>query len=246
MYMDKVDYEDLKTTRDYLQDISKIIGKVQQLFLPFSPNDWQRGLEVNENGISSQDLDDGLRIILDLSELQLIIGKHCQKLDGLSVKEVLKHVQDWLNSTDKTEKIPEIEFTSESKSIDIKQAQIIKKLLYLAEKSLVELEKSTKSEKFSPILLYPHHFDLSITRPVNKDDAISYTYGFSIGDENIAEPYFYVTKYPEDNNFTGITLPKPSYWQTKGFRGAILKYNDIVSDDDYFKLICDYFKVTID
>lgn len=51
-----VDYAATLATRDCLQDIAKVIGKAQQLFLESDPHDYQRGLIVTEYGFASQAL----------------------------------------------------------------------------------------------------------------------------------------------------------------------------------------------
>jgi len=75
----------------------------------------------------------------------------------------------------------------------------------------------------SPILVYPHHFDLSLVW-FPHDDQLQFSLGWSTGDETINEPYIYLTASPEPKGFTDMKLPVGAYWQKEGFSGAILPY----------------------
>ena len=95
-------------------------------------------------------------------------------------------------------------------------------------------------EETSAIQLWPHHFDLAMTwlpgdkvagqDPDNAEYADKQmTFGFTLGDETIAEPYFYVTAYPLPGAFPTLPLPKGTRWHTTGFHGAALTYR-LLSD----------------
>ena len=99
------------------------------------------------------------------------------------------------------------------------------------------------SEETSPIQLWPHHFDLSMLwLPGQKiegqdpdDEEHSdkqMNFGFTFGDQGIAEPYFYVTAYPLPDGFTELELPTGTYWQTEGFSGAVLAYKTLIQNSD--------------
>jgi hypothetical protein len=75
----------------------------------------------------------------------------------------------------------------------------------------------------APVLLYPHHFDLSLVW-FPWDDERQLALGWSTGDETIRRPYIYVTAWPEPEGFAGLPLPDGAYWQKAGFSGAILPY----------------------
>jgi hypothetical protein len=98
-------------------------------------------------------------------------------------------------------------------------------------------------EETSPIQLWPHHFDLSmIWLPGHKipgqdpaDEEYSdkqMNFGFVLGDEGIAEPYFYVTAYPLPDALPGTELPAGTTWKSDGFNGAVLLYTDLVGMSD--------------
>ena len=98
-------------------------------------------------------------------------------------------------------------------------------------------------EETSPIQLWLHHFDLAMSwlpggkvpgqDPENAEYADQQMgFGFTLGDETIQEPYFYVTAYPLPDAFPTLTLPAGTTWQTTGFTGAVLTYRLLVDSSD--------------
>lgn len=96
-------------------------------------------------------------------------------------------------------------------------------------------------EEASPIQLWPHHFDLSMLwLPGDKvsgqelDDEESadkqMNFGFTFGDDEIPEPYFYVTAYPLPNSFPSLRMP--AWWHSGAFSGAVVLYRSLVQEDD--------------
>ena len=98
-------------------------------------------------------------------------------------------------------------------------------------------------EETSPIQLWPHHFDLTMTwlpgekvpgqDPENEEYADKQMgFGFVLGDETVPEPYFYVTAYPLPDAFPTLPLPTGTAWQTIGFNGAVLPYRLLNDSSD--------------
>jgi hypothetical protein len=101
-------------------------------------------------------------------------------------------------------------------------------------------------EETSPIQLWPHHFDIAMTwlpgAKVAGQDADNLehaeyadrqmAFGFTLGDETIAEPYFYVSAYPLPEAFPTLPLPAGSVWHTTGFHAAVLRYRFLSDSRD--------------
>ena len=96
-------------------------------------------------------------------------------------------------------------------------------------------------EETSPIQIWPHHFDLGMLwlpgakvdgqDPDNEEYADkSMNFGFTFGDEGIAEPYFYITAYPFPDVFPNLSLPPGTTWHTEGFSGAVLPYRSLLEN----------------
>lgn len=107
----------------------------------------------------------------------------------------------------------------------------------------MEVFRAGIREETSPVQLWPHHFDLSLLwlpgekipgqDPANEEYADKQmNFGFTFGDEGIPEPYFYVTAYPQPDEFPGIPLPTGAVWHSEGFSGAVLPYRALLDSND--------------
>lgn len=93
------------------------------------------------------------------------------------------------------------------------------------------------------VRLWPHHFDLAVLWmtgrliPGQDPDDEDYAdermnFGFSTGDATVPEPYLYATAYPLPVEMPHAELPAGAQWQTEGWQGALLPYNDLVGAED--------------
>lgn len=96
------------------------------------------------------------------------------------------------------------------------------------------------AEETSPIMLWPGHFDLAMMwlpgekiqdrDPANEEYSDKQmNFGFSFGDAEITEPYFYTTAYPLPPTMTALSLPGNARWHKGGFTGAVLEYQHLRS-----------------
>lgn len=241
--MQIINYSKIVSTRDYLQDIAKVVGKTQQLFVPTEPHYWHVGLEVTKKGFRTQKLDSQKvkgRLEVDLQNGIICSTRESWNLGGVTPNQLLDDFQLWLKDIGIQKKISKPKLSGRETVCEQDQALIILNMLSLSHKALLKQKQELTTGITSPVLLYPHHFDLALSWfPI---PAQQYTLGFSTGDESIAEPYFYVTAYPETMDFVSRSLEEPAYWQKRGFSGAALKYNDIVKTSDPNKLVQNFFK----
>jgi hypothetical protein len=49
-------------------------------------------------------------------------------------------------------------------------------------------------------------------------------FGFSTGDKNIPDAYFYVLSYPVLEELSNINLPNDAKWNNEGFQGGVMMY----------------------
>lgn len=214
--MGHVSYASLQPTRDFVQDIARVMGKAQQVFLRADPNDWHRGLLITTNGLAAQPfshtITDNLKIELNLHNGTVSIGAKTWEIATISAQNLLQE------------------------------------MLHTANEVLQGIKPSITNGVVGPVLLYPHHFDASLSwfpdRHVASDTSQErqYTFGFSTGGGSIEEPYYYATLWPNTAEFTAKTLP-PAYWQHTGFTGAVLKYNDTL--DQPLNLPQTFFKALL-
>ena len=102
--------------------------------------------------------------------------------------------------------------------------------------------RSGISEETSPIHIWPHHFDLAMMwlpgrKIPGKDPAdeeqsdVQMNFGFTLGDAGIAEPYIYITAYPLPDAFPDMVLPTGATWHTEGFKGIVLPYESLLTNE---------------
>jgi hypothetical protein len=225
--------EDFYPTRDYIQDAAHAIGSLQRAFLPKDPHDWQYGLEVYMRGISTQVFEfDGAdtRALIDFISHRVRIGEVSWNLADYSGSELFKNIKVWLESQGVKATLEEPPFSGGS-AYDEAQAKTYAEALWWLDRQFRGVKAGLKGGLSAPILLYPHHFDLSLAW-FPFDDERQLSLGWSTGDEHIREPYVYFTAYPEPAKFTELELPDEAYWQKKGFSGAILTYAELQTEKD--------------
>jgi len=86
----------------------------------------------------------------------------------------------------------------------------------------------------SPLCCWPHHFDLAALTmlPAGRSaDTGTVGIGLSPGDEYYAEPYFYVSVYPDPNPATFPRLPKIGTWHTRDFTAAVATAHQILATE---------------
>ncbi len=98
-------------------------------------------------------------------------------------------------------------------------------------------------EEMSPIMLWPGHFDLAMMWLAGEkipgqdpaDEEYSdkqMNFGFSLGDDLLPAPYFYITAYPMPEAFPALPLPAGARWQDDGFNGVVLDYAELANRTD--------------
>jgi hypothetical protein len=230
---------ELGPTRDYLREVALVLGSLQRAFLPKHPRDWQHGLEVTMRGLSTQPFmvaGEAVQASLDLVSNKVRLDGNKWPLKDYDGPELFQEVQVWLQSKGVDVELEEPKFTDGSRHFDAGQANAYAGALWWMEARFRDLKAGINEGVTSPILLYPHHFDLSLVW-FPYDDERQLRLGFSTGDETIAEPYLYLTAYPEPAGFTAIELPKAAHWQSDGFSGAILPYAVLQADKQPTELL---------
>lgn len=98
---------------------------------------------------------------------------------------------------------------------------------------LEEFSAKLAGPRASPILCWPHHFDIATL--VNLEEgpnARSIGVGASPGDDYYPQPYVYVSPWPRFDAGKLPDLPPPGRWHTEGFFGAVATGEDILAMKD--------------
>lgn len=84
----------------------------------------------------------------------------------------------------------------------------------------------------TPVLCWPHHFDMATLLELERDAAGAATQtiglGLSPGDVHLSEPYVYVNHWPEQS-FAPAQPLSAGEWRSEGWRGAQLRAADLVA-----------------
>jgi hypothetical protein len=227
---------EFKQTRDFIQDVTKVIGKAQQVFLPKDPNDWHRGLLVAKNGICTQQLNNHAPIELNLRNGEITFNSVTLPLKSTSAQHIFTEITRSISK-----EIEQPELVTSSPKFNNAAAFNILKILNYANESLSEFKTHIKTGVTSPVLLYPHHFDISLvwypkrSHPAQMEQKHQLTFGLSTGDDTISEPYFYITSYPNGEQLKNKNFPTHAYWNKKDFTAAILPYSQAHEANEVIK-----------
>ena len=112
-------------------------------------------------------------------------------------------------------------------------------------------------EETSPLMVWPGHFDMAMMwlpgekiegqDPSNEEYSDKQmNFGFTLGDEGIPEPYFYITTYPLPDAFPGLDLPAGATWHTEGFNGVVLRYESLLASQDPHSELVGLWNLLID
>jgi len=211
-----------------LRDAALVLGKLQQVFLPVDPHEWQHGLEVNMRGPLTQAMmvkGREVRASIDLVAHKVRLDGVMWKLEEYDGPELYKNVRVWLESQGVDGELAEPAFGGAGKEYDAEQAKAYGEALWWLDKQFRIVKAGLEGGLTSPILVYPHHFDLSLVWFPNNDEK-QLSLGWSTGDETIAEPYLYLTGLEQRK------LPEGVFWQTEGFTGAVLPYDALVKSSE--------------
>ncbi len=112
---------------------------------------------------------------------------------------------------------------------------------------------AAQDKRFTPVRCWPHHFDLAALLTLKEahdpENTESLGIGLSPGDENIAEPYFYLSVWPYPEIDLAKLPPLPGgQWQTEGWVGALLTADQISRETSaaaQARLVADFILIAI-
>lgn len=256
---------DWKETRDTIQKYAQMLGAIRENSTESHPHWWHISLLVTDNGLTTTPLtvvkdstDKTFEIILDFQNHKLRIESNYRELKQISLTgQSLGALCDETCSL-----LTDIGITpsvDKSKFMNSKQGKYDPEYVTKYWKALKEVNellnkfRDELGEERSPVQLWPHHFDLSMSwfsgRLVpgkEPNDAESskeqMMFGFSTGDDSISDPYFYVLTYPTPEEFPDFDMPNGARWNTNGFQGGVMMYETFVNSDNPGVTLFNYFK----
>ena len=254
-----------RETRDTLQKYAQMTGKIREMMSKPHPNWWHISLRVSDRGLTTTPIPkdknthgQSFEIILDLKNHQLIIESNFRevktlKLTGQSLCALCEETCSLLTDIGVFLPIDKEKFADgKSGKYDERAAADY----WTALKEINRLTNKFRSElsgERSPVQLWPHHFDLSTSwfsgRMVpDKDpnDAESskeqMMFGFSTGDDIIADAYFYITAYPVPDGLQNLQISEDARWNSDGFQGGVMMYESFAGARNPEEKLLNYFR----
>jgi hypothetical protein len=99
--------------------------------------------------------------------------------------------------------------------------------------TILERRRATLGERAGPVQVWPHGFDMAFewfggkTSTEGDEQSAQVNLGFYPGDP----PYFYSSPWPFDDALTEAPLPHGAVWNTEGWKGAMLPYDEVRGGD---------------
>jgi len=252
---------DWQNTRDTLQTFAQILGTVREALTPKQQHWMHVNLRPDVRGLSTPlipGIDNSLKLHLDLISHELVVQASSGEIFSHSLKNQTSTAFCDLLLQD----LAKLNINSQIELDNFSGEQILEydpqkaghywqALRQIAE--IFETFKGGLRGHATTINLWPHHFDLAFiwfsgrlvpgTDPNDEENADEQlSFGFSTGDEGIPDPSFYFLGYPWQKKTSQAELPQKAKWQSEGWNGGLLMYEELVSAKDGKKLLIDFMK----
>jgi len=235
-------------TRNALHAYARVLGDYLKRCRPKRKHWWHASLRPSLNGLTTGvvylEIDIELELNLRESLLQgrTSSGKQlCEKLQGQPASELASSIEGFLNANGVSEHMVNSDNSTAYPGYSAEHTQNIAEVLNAVSAAMNTFRADIREET-SPVQLWPHHFDLSLLwlpgdkipgqDPANEEYADKQmNFGFTLGDEGIAEPYFYITAYPLPEALPNTQLLPGTVWHSAGFDGAVLLYRSLIENN---------------
>ena len=254
-----------KETRDTLHKYCRIAGSIRESLSAPHPHWWHISLRVTDKGLSTTPIPKDINtpgqnfeLIFDFMNHHIIIESNFReikrvKLTGQSLSALCEETCSLMKEIGVHTSINREQF-NDGKSGKYDPDAVSKYWVALKEvNSILNTFRSELPGMKSPVQLWAHHFDLAMSwfsgrlipgkdpnDPESSEEQMMF--GFSTGDEIIEDAYFYITAYPTPEGFPKFELPEDSRWNTDGFTGGIMMYNDLIKSDNPEEKLLNYFR----
>lgn len=248
-------------TRDTIRGYALLTSKIRRELTPPSKHWWHISLHVASAGLTTTPIPAGQKtfeLLLDFTHHRLLVTtshgeRHDFPLNGQSRKAFKEQTLATLAGLGIELQIDDDLFTSDEPGVYDETAVFdYWQALSQIDSVLKEFRGGFRGES-SPVNFWPHHFDLAVNwfsgrlvpdqdpdDPDWSDEQMNF--GFSTGDEGTPKPYFYATAYPQPDGWLDTPLPTEAYWQSEGWSGAVLLYEQVSTSPDGRELLLDFLK----
>ena len=259
-YIDVVDPSSLHAARVQLHHAVQLPAMLARSYSPTHPEDEFGSLlwSHEAGGVVSQTFNTQWQANLDFKSMKLGLLKagmavQSLELEGSSLHSAVERLRDILSaqgmngsllSTDLPYEIPQYKLDYLFKPDGLENERTHFAHLF-ANCSLLLDQLSSQYAGVSDQRCWPHHFDLAAVMVLNERPAnetqFTIGWGFSPGDEQHPQPYFYVNcwPYPEVKDLPDLPY---GHWNTEGWVGTVLGYKDFAGNPHQQTIAKDYFQ----
>jgi len=251
-----LDYERILNTRDTIHSYARFIGTIRAKMTPEQKDYWHISLQTGPQGFRTSPIPNEDSNTFEISMNLVSHGVYISSstghnrnipLTGQSISQFSIEVLSALETMNIKSGIDLEKFEDDT---DLEYNPVIASEIFKSY-SLVDMAfktfKGSIAFETSPVQLWPHHMDIAFTcYPYTKDNMEQIAFGYLTGDSGIEEPYFYITVYPELENYSQINLIDGAYWHTDEWQGVVLKYKDLIKSDNPNERLMGHIQNTFD
>ena len=231
----------LAATRLQLHYGAYVLGSVAHSVLPTAADDSHSnlGFEPQTGSLSTRELGNGLRLDLDLASFELAVRSGTktvaqQQLAGQTLAGALSWVAEALTANGVTAAISRREYPDFPVSpimtggtfSQVPRPELEELTRWFGNARSLIASLRADEPGMSDARVWPHHFDLGALIPISDNGDQTIGLGFSPGDDNFDEPYFYCSPYPVPVDAALPQMPA-GHWTTDNFTSAILTATEI-------------------
>lgn len=233
-------------TRDTLHQIALVLGAIRVACVDPLPNDLQFSVDVTASGLSTSDLKTGGQLHFDLSNLRLSYERDDRTLfaidpRGHTQKSLLATLLEGFAAQGSVlePSLKHIEHDTEFE-IDRDTAADYQVALSAVYTALAHF-RAKLSGFMSPLVLWPHHFDLGFLwfpgggMDEHKDAQMSF--GFAPNSPGLLRPYFYAYSWSPNSGYVQVPLQPPAQAISEGYTGLYAAYDDLRSAPDFSSVV---------
>jgi len=262
-----LDVDEIMDTRDAMHAYARVLVDCLKANQPKLKHWWHASLRPSLRGMTTGVIHANIdfEIELDFRNSQLHIQtaageSHSELLRGQPVYQLVDVISDFLvssgisgNPADRFNL--DVESTRQFDGFSEEQANLIGRVFSDVSATMLRFRAGLREES-SPIQVWPHHFDMSMLwipgekiagqDPDNEEYSDKQmNFGFVLGDDSIAEPYFYITVYPLPDDLPNVVLPAGAIWQTTPFAGALLRYESLADADSPTDYLLELWRILL-
>lgn len=250
--------ENWEPTRATLHNYANAVGAIARAHAVPHDKWWHMSLKVRPVGLvtDTMPISDGgtFGLRMDLLNSQVVLEtsngqRHTLAMDaGLTGTEFGKKLIAIVDSLGVAGEYATEKYASdEPREYDAGLASEFFSVLVAVDHDL-EVHRSALGGSVGPLQIWPHGFDLAFewygTKTVSHDEggeSVDMQAQLNLGFYPAGRPYFYSNPWPFDKDaLLGVQLPSPAGWNTEGWEGSILYYDDLLATSDPTAVLLEY------